>query len=109
MYSALFILSALIASFSQILLKKSALIKYNRKINVYINPLVITAYGLFFLSTILTVIGYRQVPISTGSFLTSSSYIFVPVLSYIFFKETITKRILIGCIFILLSIILVNI
>lgn len=108
MYSALFILSALIASFSQILLKKSALIKYNKKIHVYLNPLVITAYGLFFLSTILTVVGYRQVPISIGGFLTSSSYIFVPALSYIFFKETITKRTFIGLCFILAGIIIVN-
>lgn len=106
MYSALFILSALMASFSQILLKKSALIKYNKKIQVYINPLVVTAYGLFFLSTILTVIGYREVPVSLGSFLTSSSYIFVPVLSYVFFKETITKRTLLGLCFILLGIII---
>lgn len=108
MYSTLFILSALIASFSQILLKKSAMIKYNKKIQIYINPLVITAYGLFFLSTILTVIGYREVPVSLGSFLTSSSYIFVPVLSYIFFKETITKRTLLGLFFILLGIIIAN-
>lgn len=109
MYSLFFIIAALIASFSQILLKKSALIKYDKKRQIYLNPLVITAYGLFFVSTIFTVIGYKDVPISIGTFLTSSSYVFVPVLSYIFFNESITKRTFIGLSFILLGIMIANI
>ena len=53
----LLILSVVVASFSQILLKKSAGKTYASVLQEYLNPLVIIGYGMMVLSTLLTVGG----------------------------------------------------
>ena len=63
-----FLGSVLVASISQIMLKKSADKKYDRWIDEYLNFRVIFAYGLFFLSSLLTVYAYKFVPLSLGLF-----------------------------------------
>ena len=52
------ILSVVVASFSQILLKKSAQKTYRSIICEYLNPYVICGYGMMFLSMFLTIIAY---------------------------------------------------
>ena len=47
-YALLMVLSSLISSFSQIMLKKAAGRQYKNKLREYLNPTVITAYGIFF-------------------------------------------------------------
>ncbi|MCM1299440.1 MAG: EamA family transporter [Firmicutes bacterium] len=95
-YSCIMVASALISSFSQIMLKKSAQKTYPSKIREYLNPLVIFAYGLFFLCTLISMYALKVVPLSMSPVLEASGYIFVAVLSYIFFKERLTKRQLLG-------------
>ncbi|MDE6918589.1 MAG: multidrug ABC transporter, partial [Lachnospiraceae bacterium] len=51
-------LSVAIASVSQVLLKKSALNKYDTVVREYLNPYVVGGYGLLFLSMLLTVYAY---------------------------------------------------
>ncbi|KTE93858.1 multidrug ABC transporter [Desulfitobacterium hafniense] len=104
-HAGIFIFSVFISSISQIMLKKSALKNYDSKIKEYINPLVITAYSVFFISSLLTMFAYKYVPLSIGPILESTGYIFVGVLSYIFLKERINARKLAGMIIILLGII----
>lgn len=50
------------------------------------------AYGIFFLSSLLTVFAYRYVPLSMGPILEASGYLFVAVLGYFILKERIGKR-----------------
>lgn len=95
-YSCIIIVAMLISSFSQIMLKKSAQRKYKNKIQEYLNPLVIVAYALFFGCTLLSLYALKVVPLSMSPILEASGYIFVAVLSYIFFKEKLTKRQLLG-------------
>ncbi|MCM1054520.1 MAG: DMT family transporter [Bacteroides sp.] len=95
-YSCLIIGGALISSFSQILLKKSAQKTYESKIKEYLNPLVIIAYVLFFGCTFLGMYALKVVPLSMSPILEASGYVFVAILSYIFFKEKLTKKQLIG-------------
>ncbi len=91
-YSCIMIIGVLISSFSQIMLKKSAQKTYENKLREYLNPLVITAYTLFFGCSLLSVYALKVVPLSMSPILEASGYIFVAVLSYIFFKEKLTKK-----------------
>lgn len=103
-FSLIFIASVLVSSVSQVMLKKSANKEYSSKIKEYLNPLVIAAYGLFFLSTVVTVIAYKGVALSSGPILESSGYIFVAVLGVIFLKEHFTLKKIIGMALILVGI-----
>ncbi len=95
-YSGIMVLGYLISSFSQVMLKKSAQKKYDSKLKEYLNPLIIIGYGLFFFCTILSIYCLKVVPLSMSPILESVSYIFVAVLGYIFFKEKLTKKQILG-------------
>lgn len=105
---AIFLGSVLVASISQIMLKKSADRKYDRWIDEYLNFRVIFAYGLFFLSSLMTVYAYKFVPLSLGPVLEASGYIFVSVMGYLILKERIGRKKLLGLIVIVAGIILFN-
>lgn len=92
LYIALFLLSALISAFSQILLKKSALRTYPNRIREYLNPLVITAYALLFGCALLVMFAYKRVPLSMGPLLEASAYVYIMVFSALVFREKITPR-----------------
>lgn len=104
-FSGVYLGSVFIASVSQILLKTSANKKYDSKIKEYLNPRVITAYGLFFASSFITVISYRYVPLSMGAILESMGYIFVTVLGVFFLKERVKGKKLAGLLFIITGVI----
>lgn len=103
---AIFLGSVLVASISQIMLKKSANQKYDRWIDEYLNFRVIFAYGLFFLSSLLTVYAYKFVPLSMGPVLEASGYVFVAVMGYFILKEKIGRRKLLGLIIIIAGIVI---
>ena len=96
LFSGIIVLSAFISSVSQIMLKKSAQKTYPSRLREYLNPLVIVAYGMFFGCTLISMYGLKVVPLSMAPALEATGYIFVAVLSYIFFKEKLTKRQLAG-------------
>lgn len=103
-YVLLFLGSVLVASISQILLKKNAMITYPSKFREYANPRSALAYGLFFASSLLTVWAYKFVPLSMGPILESSGYVFVTILSVIFLKERVGKKKLLGLLIIIAGI-----
>ena len=103
-----FLVSVLISSISQIILKKSAARKYDSLIKEYLNVRVIGAYAMFFLSTLLTMYAYTGVPLTLGALLESAGYIYIPLLSFIFLKEKITPRMILGSLFIICGIIVYN-
>ena len=98
------ILSVIIASFAEILLKKSAAKNYGSPIREYLNVYVICGYGMMFLSMFITVLAYRGLDFSNVPVIESLGYVVVMLLSYLFFKERITKRKLLGMAVILLGI-----
>ena len=100
------VLSVLVASFSQILLKKSAMREYPNRIREYLNPYVIIGYGMMVISTVLTIVAYTRVDFKNGPVIESAGYVIVMILSYLFFKEKITKKKIIGTAMILLGIII---
>lgn len=107
-YALLFVLSTLISSFSQILLKKSATKKYDSKLREYLNLPVITAYAVFFLCTLISMYALKVVPLSMSPLLEATGYIFVTILSFFFFKEIPDKKQIAGLILILAGVVIYN-
>lgn len=107
-YIILFLFSVFISSVSQIMLKLSANKKYVNKMNEYANPIVIGAYAIFFISTVLTTLAYKKVPLSLGPIIEASGYFYVSILGYFMLKEKISRRKLIGLFVILAGIIIFN-
>lgn len=95
-YYALGILSVVIASFSQILLKKGAMKRYDSFIREYLNVYVLSGYFFMFGSVLLTMIVYRGMDFMNVPVLEAIGYVLVPVLSYLFFKESLTKKKIMG-------------
>ncbi len=107
-YYLLSLLAVLIASFSQIILKKSALREYDSVIKEYWNPYVIIGYGMLFSSMILAILAYSGLEFKIVPVLESVGYILVMFLSRLFFREKITLKKAIGTILILAGVIIFN-
>ena len=105
LYSLLIVLSTFISSLSQIMLKKAAAKTYPTKLKEYLNPLVITAYGIFFLCTLLTMYALKVVPLTRAPILESTGHIFITVLSYLFFRERLTRQQFLGIMLVLIGIV----
>lgn len=103
-YIAIFLFSVFVSSCSQVILKKSAKKEYKHVIFEYLNPRVIFSYGLFFVSTLLTMYAYKGVPLTFGSLLESVGYIYILILSALFLKEKITLTKVMGNLFIIAGI-----
>lgn len=93
MYYLLVILSVLSAAVAQMLLKQGAKSLYQTFLRQYINPWVIGGYGIMGCSLLLNIFCLSHgVQVKEISIIESLSYLFVPVLSWVFFKERITWR-----------------
>lgn len=107
-YVLLFVFSVFISSVSQTILKTSADKKYDNWLQEYLNLKVIVAYGIFFLSSLITVVAYKYVPLSLGPILESCGYIFVTLLGFFVLHEKIGKKKLMGLFVILVGIVVFN-
>ena len=100
------LLSVVIASFSQVMLKLGAGKIYNSKIREYLNVYVITGYGMLFVSMVITIVAYSHLSYLSVPVVEAVGYVLVPVLSYFIFKEKLTKRKILGILFILAGIVI---
>ena len=98
-------LAVAISSMSQMLLKKGASKQYDNVIREYLNPWVMSGYGLMVLSTLCVIYAYRGVEYKNGAIIESLAFLLVMVLSRIFFGEKITKKKLLGNLIILAGIV----
>lgn len=105
LFSGIYLVGIIISSFSQVLLKKSADIKTTSFWRQYLNSRVICAYTLFFGATLLSVYAYKVIPITLGAILGTLEYGLVAILSFIFFKEKLTKKQILGICLIIIGII----
>ncbi len=92
LYSLLLLAGVFISAVSQVLLKKEAGKEHSSFISEYLNPAVITAYAMFFASTLLSVFAYRGIPLSMGPVLEATSYIYVTFFGVKIFREKINKK-----------------
>ena len=103
-YLAAMFLSVTVASFSQILLKKSAMKTYESPIREYFNIWVISGYGLLVCSMLISLWAYGGVEYKNGPVIESLGNVLVPLLSFGFFKEKLTKRRIAGIVCIMAGI-----
>lgn len=109
LYSFFILFGVFISAVSQVLLKKAANKKYDSVIKEYLNPLVIFAYMMFVGATFLSIIAYKEVPISMGPVLETTSYIYVTFFGIKIFGEKINKKKVIALVLILSGIIISSI
>ena len=95
-YFFLLVLSVAVASFSQILLKKSAQKTYTSVLREYLNAYVVIGYGMMVLSTLLTVAGYAGVEYKNGAVIESLGFVLVMFLSRFFFRRKNHKEKAVG-------------
>ena len=93
MYYLLVIFSVLAAAGAQMLLKQGAKKQYLTFIRQYLNPWVMGGYGIMGASLLLNIFCLSHgVQVKEISIIESLSYLFVPLLSWLLFKEKITWR-----------------
>lgn len=96
LYVAILLVSVFVSALSQVMLKISATRTHKDTLHEYANPLVVGAYTLFVLSSLLTVYAYKEVPLSMGPVLESTSYVYITVFGILIFHEKITRTKLIA-------------
>lgn len=104
LYSGILLIGVFLSAISQVMLKKAALKKYDSVIQEYLNPLVIIAYFIFFMTTFCSILAYKGIPLSMGPILEATSYIYVTFFGVRIFKEKINKRKLVALILIIAGI-----
>ena len=93
MYKLLVILAVFAAAGAQMLLKQGARKEYASFWRQYVNPWVIGGYGIMGASMLLNIFCLsRGVQVIEVSIMESFSFLFVPCLSWLFFKEKVTLR-----------------
>lgn len=107
MYYILVILSVFSAACAQMLLKQGARQNYVGFSRQYLNSWVIGGYAIMACSLILNIFCMSHgVQVKEVSVIESLSYLFVPLLAFMLFKENITIRKGIAIIVIIIGIIL---
>jgi len=105
----LFVVSTFLAAGPQILLKLSADRPHASRWKEYLNPFVLIAYALFTISLVMTVIAYKNISLSLGRMLDSTTYIFVALLGSVILKEKLKGRQIVGILLICAGIIVFSI
>ena len=105
-YIGISLFGVFIGGVSQVLLKLSANRQHKSRIAEYVNPFVISAYSLFILSTLLSTLAYRVVPLSMGPILDATGYLYVTAFGVLIFHERLNRRKVLALGLILLSILI---
>lgn len=104
-YVFLFLISVLISSISQVILKTSANEEHDNKLKEILNVKVFFAYGLFFAATLLTILAYRKVPLSMGAVLETTGYVYIAFFGRFILKEKMNKYKIFGNLLVIIGII----
>lgn len=105
-YILILLLGNFISSVSQVMLKRAADRTWPTPLREYLNPLVIGAYALFGLSTLMNIIGYRQVDLGLAAVLEATGYIYVTFFGITLFHERLSRKKVLALILILAGIVL---
>ena len=108
-YAGVLLAGTFISAVSQVLLKKSALKKYDSVLREYLNPRVFFAYLLFVIATLMSVIAYKGIPLSMGPLLEATGYIYITIFGITIFKEKMNRKKLMALLCIVMGIIFYSI
>ena len=93
MFYALALFNVFVAAVAQMLLKKAAITTYKSFVREYLNPWVISGYSLMMFSLVSNVYVLSQgVLLKELGTIEAASYLFVPVLAFVCFREKINLR-----------------
>lgn len=93
LYYIIVILSVFAAACAQMLLKQGARNEYASWREQYINPWVVGGYGIMACSLVLNIwCMSKGIQVKEVSVIESMSYLFVPMLAFMLFKEKLTMR-----------------
>lgn len=93
MYYIIVISSVFLAACAQMLLKQGARQQYATWWRQYMNGWVIGGYAILFATMMINIFAMsRGVQVKEVSVIESMSYLFVPALSFVIFKEKLTWR-----------------
>ena len=107
MFYALALFNVFVAAVAQMLLKKAAITPHKSFIKEYLNPWVIGGYSLMIFSLVSNVYVLSQgVLLKELGTIEAASYLFVPVLAFIFFKEKLSPRKMLSIALILLGVVI---
>lgn len=104
-YAAVALFGVFVSAVSQVMLKKSANKTYESHIKEYLNPLVVFAYVLFVVSTLLSTLAFKVIPLSMGPILDATGYIYVTAAGVLIFHERLNRRKVVALALIVLGII----
>ena len=107
MFYALALFNVFVAALAQMLLKKAADARHDSLVKEYLNPWVIGGYGLMGLVLISNVyVLSNGVLLKELGTIEAFSYLFVPVLAFIFFKEKLPPRKMLSIALILVGVVI---
>ena len=107
MFYALALFNVFVAALAQMLLKKAAYSHHDSVVKEYLNPWVISGYGLMGLVQVLNIyVLSKVVLLKEFGIIEAFSYLFVPVLAFIFFKEKLSPRKILSIALILVGIVI---
>lgn len=98
------ILAAILASYSQILLKKGSQKEVDTIWQMYCNGYVFVGYALMIASMGLNILAYTELDYMLGNILNTLTYLLVILLARLILKEKIQPMQYMGMIFILMGI-----
>lgn len=101
LYSCVLLAGVFISAVSQVMLKKAAQKTYDSWLKEYLNPLVIFAYAMFVITTFLSIVAYKGIPLSMGPILEATSYFYVTFFGVKIFHEKLSRRKVIALILII--------
>jgi drug/metabolite transporter (DMT)-like permease len=106
MYYAITLVIIILTSAAHLLLKKGSVVAAATNRKMYLHPLSLTAYLIFAVAALLSIFAMKGLDLKVFFALTSLTYICIPVLSFVFLKEAVTKNKLIGIIIISLGVVI---
>lgn len=107
MFYALALFNVFVAALAQMLLKKAADSRHGSIVKEYLNPWVISGYGLMGLVLISNIyVLSNGVLLKELGTIEAFSYLFVPVLAFIFFKEKLSPRKMLSIALILVGVVI---
>ena len=107
MFYALALFNVFVAALAQMLLKKAADSHHDSVVKEYLNPWVIRGYGLMGLVLVSNIyVLSNGVLLKELGTIEAFSYLFVPALAFIFFKEKLSPRKMLSIALILVGVVI---
>lgn len=96
LHGCVMLVAVFMATFAQVMLKKAADNYHKSILGEYINIRVISAYTILMITTLMSIYALKVIPLSLGTVLDASSYVFVTFLGWYYFGESVDRYNLLG-------------